>query len=114
MTAAVTLPSAVDDVITGVFERTINDTCIFWSQRRDGSLVCSDWEWCCPEVPAILGGLDAVVFLTRGPSRVRLAPKDVLVVSLDAQRVWGRFRVLDRVPAGVDAITWDDSWKVKI
>jgi hypothetical protein len=115
MTAAVTLPSAIDDVITSVFERTINETRIFWTQRGDGSLVCADWDWCCPEVPAILGGLDAVVFVTRGPRRARLAAGEVLVVSLDARRLWGKWRlVVDRAPHGVASITWDDSYEVGI
>jgi hypothetical protein len=115
MTVAATLPNTIDDAITGVFERTINETRIFWAQRRDGSLVCADWDWCCPEVPAILGGLDAVVFVTRSASRVRVAPKEVLVVSLDARRVWGRWRlVVDRAPQGVATVTWDDSYEVRI
>jgi hypothetical protein len=66
-------------------------------------------------VPAILGGLDAVVFITRGPSRVRAAPKEVLVVSLDVRRVWGKWRrVLDRAPQGVATVSWDDSYEVWI
>jgi hypothetical protein len=114
MPVAVTLPSTLDDVITSVFERTINETRLFWSQRGDGSLLCVDWDWCCPEVPAILGGLDAVVFVTRGPSRVRVAPGEVLVVSLDARRVWGRWSLVDRAPQGVATVTWDDSYEVRI
>lgn len=115
MPAAANLPSAVDDAIIGVFERTINETRIFWTQRPDGSLRCADWEWCCPEVPAILGGLDAVVFVTRGSTRARLVAGDILVVSLDASRVWGEWpHVLDRVPRDMEAITWDDSLSVRI
>lgn len=109
-----TLPALAENAITVLFERTINETRIFWTQRDDGTFCCRDWEWCCPEIPAVLSGLDAVVVLTRGPSTVRLAKPDVLVVALEGSRVWGRNKVLRQAPRGVLAITWDDRARVAI
>lgn len=111
---AAPLPALAENALTVLFERTINDTRIFWSQRADGSLYCSDWEWCCPEIPAILAGLEAVVFVTRAGSTARIAGPGVLVVSIDARRVWGRVRSVRAVPRGTRAITWDDRVEVGI
>lgn len=114
MTARAFLPSPAESAITTLFEKAINETRLFWSQRPDGSLLCADWEWCCPEVPAILAGMDAVVFITREPSTVRLAAPDVLVVALQEARVWGKWRVLKRPPTSGEAVTWDDRIEVSL
>ncbi|APR79676.1 Hypothetical protein A7982_05023 [Minicystis rosea] len=115
MTAKATIPANAESAITTLFESAIAATRVFWAQRADGSLFCADWEWCCPEIPAVLGGMDVVVFMTRGPSSARVARSGVLVVSLDASRVWGRWqRVLSRVPHDTRASTWDDRLEVEI
>jgi hypothetical protein len=103
-----------ENAVTALFERTINDTRIFWAQRADGSFACHEWEWCCPEIPAVLSGLEAVVFVTREPSHVRLVSTELIVVALSADRLWGRHRVLRRAPRGVKATTWDDRLEVQI
>ena len=115
MTARATIPANAESAITTLFESAIAATHVFWAQRADGSLLCADWEWCCPEIPAVLGGMDVVVFVTRSASSARLAPSGVLVVSLEAARVWGRWqRVLPRVPRDTRAVTWDDRLEVEI
>ena len=115
MTARAMLPAMAESAITTLFASAITATRIFWSQRDDGSLVCADWEWCCPEIPAVLGGLDVVVFVTRGPSTARVVGPDVLVVSLDAHLIWGRWgHVLPHLPQGARAVTWDDRVEVEI
>jgi hypothetical protein len=108
------LPPLAQNAITVLFERAINDTRLFWSQRADGSLCCVDWEWCCPEIPAILAGLDAVVFVTKAESTARLASPGVVIVSIEASRIWGKSKVVRRAPSGARAITWDDRLEVDI
>ena len=114
MTAMASLPALAENAITVLFERTINDTRLFWEQRADGSFRCAEWRWCCPEIPSVLSGLDAVVFVTRGASRAWLVESGALVVSLEAGRVWGSCAVLPEAPRGVRATTWDDRLVVRI
>jgi hypothetical protein len=114
MPAKATLPALAESAITTLFENAINGTRIFWSQRGDASLVCVQWSWCCPEIPAVLSGMDAVVFITSGPSSVIKAHSDALVVCLDARRVWGKWTPVREPPHGVTAGTWDDLREVVI
>lgn len=114
MNAKATLPALAESAITMLFENAINATRIFWSQRGDASLVCADWEWCCPEIPAVLAGMDAVVFITREAPGVVKTDDDVLVVALDARRVWGKWVAVRATPRGMRAGTWDDRSEVAI
>jgi hypothetical protein len=114
MIVGAALPVLAENAITTLFERTINDTRIFWEQHSDGSVRCREWEWCCPEIPAILAGMDAVVFVTREPSSVRVAASDLLVIALEGRRLWGKWRVLRRPPRGRVAVTWDDRSEVDV
>jgi hypothetical protein len=115
MSARATIPVLAESAITSLFETSIAATRIFWTQRADGTLVCVDWDWCCPEIPAVLGGLEVVVFVTRGPSRAEVVGGEVIVVGLDERRVWGCFgRVLPLLPRAARAITWDDRVEVEI
>jgi hypothetical protein len=114
MTARATLPMVAEDAIATLFERTINDTSLFWAQRADGSFVCPEWEWCCPEIPALLSGIEAVVFTTREPTSVVLIAHDLLVVSLAERRLWAEWRSVRRAPRQVEATTWDDRLRVRI
>jgi len=114
MPAKASLPALAESAITSLFENAINATRIFWAQRGDASLACAEWEWCCPEIPAVLGGVDAVVFITSEPSSVTKTPLDVLVVSLEARRVWGKWTAAPEIPHGVTAGTWDDRSEVAI
>ncbi|MFT3769869.1 MAG: hypothetical protein QM820_30935 [Minicystis sp.] len=115
MKARATIPAMAESAITTLFESAIAATRVFWSQRADGSVLCADWDWCCPEIPAVLGGMEVVVFVTRGPSSARMVGGTVIVVSLDATRVWGRWeKVLPRAPRGTRACTWDDRLEVEI
>ena len=114
MTAKAPLPALAESAITTLFENVINATRIFWSQRDDASLVCGEWEWCCPEIQAVLAGMDAVVFITEESSRATRTRRDVLVVSLDARRVWGKWATVPRAPRAVTTSTWDDRTEVSI
>lgn len=114
MPAQAQLPALAETAVTALFENAINSTRIFWSQRDDGSLLCADWEWCCPEIPAVLAGLEAVVFVTQQRSRVIKVGQGALVVALDARRVWGCWDVVPQIPEDATVSTWDDRLEIDV